>query len=110
MTTTIITQKTKNSRGETFTSAPPHPCPPAAYPSRRARATHFYDPWERLLAAIALQAVKDIVRPGKMPWFTPEERETAYWFVGHFPALYTTLGIPRHKINLLLTHERKNRP
>jgi len=59
----------------------------------------IYDPWQRLLAAIALRAVVDIVNPEKC--LTSEERLTARAFIRNHRALYQELGIPQAKLTLL---------
>lgn len=58
-----------------------------------------YDPWQRLLAAIALQAVVDIVNPEKC--LTQDEHLTARTFVRDNRMLYQELGIPQAKLTLL---------
>lgn len=66
-------------------------------PKRRA-----YDPQDRLVRAIALQAIKDLVSEKPFPPLSLLERETAIMFVNSHRDLYLGLGIPSEKLDTLL--------
>lgn len=68
-------------------------------PRKGSNLPELYDPWQRLLAAIALQAVVDVVNPEKC--LTSDERWTARAFIRDHRLLYQELGIPQTKLTLL---------
>lgn len=61
-----------------------------------------YDPYRRLLAAIALEAVANLTAAKSCPPLTSWERQTARMFIANNTLLYQRLGIPQTKINALL--------
>lgn len=68
---------------------------------RRYGVNQPFDPYRRLLAAVAVQAVIDLVNPPAKPVLTDWERHTAFVFVCQHRHLYHDLNISQDKLDFL---------
>lgn len=98
MNTPIVTQTSpKNQLGQSTNPAWPHPF----RGQRRHSVRENFDPVRRLVAAVACQAVVDLIRPPCNPKLTPADRRTAWLFLCQHRQTLRELGVSSQSLDFL---------
>ncbi|MCB0207686.1 MAG: hypothetical protein KDJ52_00060 [Anaerolineae bacterium] len=80
--------------------------PPYPIPQRKGQFVPIgSDPCRRLLAAVALLAVTDIIRPPKT--LSKTDRSSARDFIETYPDIYRALGVPYKKLKHIISAKQK---